>query len=75
MLKCASVLYHCDYAFVIPDPSCPANTHYEVCGTSCPASCPSLSFPFQCTLQCQEGCQCNDGNVLNGDHCVPPVGC
>ncbi|KAI2658249.1 Alpha-tectorin [Labeo rohita] len=57
------------------DPNCPANTHYEVCGTSCPASCPSLSFPFQCTLQCQEGCQCNDGNVLNGDRCVPPTGC
>ncbi|XP_016381115.1 alpha-tectorin-like [Sinocyclocheilus rhinocerous] len=57
------------------DPSCPANSHYVVCGTSCPASCPSLSFPFQCTLQCQEGCQCNDGNVLNGDRCVPPVGC
>ncbi|XP_016101336.1 uncharacterized protein [Sinocyclocheilus grahami] len=57
------------------DPSCPANSHYVVCGTSCPASCPSLSFPFQCALQCQEGCQCNDGNVLNGDRCVPPVGC
>uniref|UniRef100_A0A671KLX3 Si:dkey-239b22.1 n=1 Tax=Sinocyclocheilus anshuiensis TaxID=1608454 RepID=A0A671KLX3_9TELE len=55
--------------------NCPANSHYVVCGTSCPASCPSLSFPFQCALQCQEGCQCNDGNVLNGDHCVPPVGC
>lgn len=58
-----------------PESTCPANTHYELCGTSCPASCPSLSFPFQCSLQCQEGCQCNDGNVLNGDRCVPPTGC
>uniref|UniRef100_A0A672M6D1 Si:dkey-239b22.1 n=1 Tax=Sinocyclocheilus grahami TaxID=75366 RepID=A0A672M6D1_SINGR len=74
-LKFAYIFYHCHYAFVIPDPSCPANSHYVVCGTSCPASCPSLSFPFQCALQCQEGCQCNDGNVLNGDRCVPPVGC
>ncbi|XP_073722617.1 alpha-tectorin-like [Misgurnus anguillicaudatus] len=57
------------------DPICPLNTHYELCGTSCPASCPSLSFPFQYTLQCQEGCQCNDGLVLNGDQCVPPTGC
>ncbi|XP_073723307.1 alpha-tectorin [Misgurnus anguillicaudatus] len=57
------------------DPKCPLNTHYELCGTSCPASCPSLSFPFQCTMQCQEGCQCNDGLVLNGDQCVPPTGC
>lgn len=74
-LKYAYIFCYFHYAFVIPDPTCPANTHYEVCGTSCPASCPSLSFPFQCTLQCQEGCQCNDGNVLNGDRCVPPTGC
>uniref|UniRef100_A0A8C1LK91 Alpha-tectorin-like n=1 Tax=Cyprinus carpio TaxID=7962 RepID=A0A8C1LK91_CYPCA len=57
------------------DPNCPANTHYELCGTSCPASCPSLSFPFQCTLPCQGGCQCNDGLVLDGDRCVSPTGC
>ncbi|KAA0724935.1 Alpha-tectorin Precursor [Triplophysa tibetana] len=57
------------------EPTCPPHAHYELCGTSCPASCPSLSFPFQCTLQCQEGCQCNDGLVLNGDQCVPPMGC
>ncbi|XP_077089441.1 alpha-tectorin-like isoform X1 [Siphateles boraxobius] len=62
-------------SFTHCEPTCPANTHYEVCGTSCPASCPSLSFPFQCALPCQEGCQCNDGNVLNGDRCVPPMGC
>ncbi len=24
---------------------------------------------------CQEGCQCNDGFVLNGNQCVPPIGC
>uniref|UniRef100_A0A673IJP5 VWFD domain-containing protein n=1 Tax=Sinocyclocheilus rhinocerous TaxID=307959 RepID=A0A673IJP5_9TELE len=57
------------------DPNCPANTHFELCGTSCPASCPSLSFPFQCTLPCQGGCQCNDGLVLDGDRCVSPTGC
>ncbi|XP_067285886.1 alpha-tectorin-like [Pseudorasbora parva] len=57
------------------DPNCPAKTHFELCGTSCPASCPSLSFPFQCALPCQGGCQCNDGLVLDGDHCVPPTGC
>ncbi|KAL0178946.1 hypothetical protein M9458_024388, partial [Cirrhinus mrigala] len=57
------------------DPNCPADTHFELCGTSCPASCPSLSFPFQCTLPCQGGCQCNDGLVLDGDRCVPPTGC
>nr|XP_055042506.1 alpha-tectorin-like [Misgurnus anguillicaudatus] len=58
------------------EPTCPPNTHYELCGTSCPASCSSLSFPIECSiLQCQEGCQCNDGLVLNGNDCVPPTNC
>uniref|UniRef100_A0AAY5EYS8 VWFD domain-containing protein n=1 Tax=Electrophorus electricus TaxID=8005 RepID=A0AAY5EYS8_ELEEL len=54
---------------------CPVNSHYELCGTSCPAACPSLSFPFLCTQHCQEGCQCNDGFLLSGERCVPPTGC
>uniref|UniRef100_A0A3B5Q3M8 VWFD domain-containing protein n=1 Tax=Xiphophorus maculatus TaxID=8083 RepID=A0A3B5Q3M8_XIPMA len=56
-------------------PTCPLNSHYELCGSSCPSSCPSLSFPFTCDTQCQEGCQCNDGFVLNGNQCVPPTSC
>ncbi|XP_060721114.1 alpha-tectorin-like isoform X2 [Tachysurus vachellii] len=52
---------------------CPAYSHYEE--YSCPAACPSLSFPFPCTRLCQEGCQCDNGLVLSGDQCVPPTGC
>ncbi|KAM9837942.1 alpha-tectorin-like [Aulostomus maculatus] len=55
--------------------SCPPNSHYEICGSSCPSTCPSLSFPFSCGTLCQEGCQCDDGFVLNGDQCVPPTAC
>ncbi|XP_029942569.1 alpha-tectorin-like [Salarias fasciatus] len=55
--------------------ACPANSHYELCGDSCPSACPSLSFPFTCDTQCQEGCQCDDGFVLNGNQCVPPTSC
>uniref|UniRef100_A0A673C939 VWFD domain-containing protein n=1 Tax=Sphaeramia orbicularis TaxID=375764 RepID=A0A673C939_9TELE len=36
---------------------------------------PGLSFPFSCNTPCQEGCQCDDGFVLNGNQCVPPTGC
>ncbi|KAG7506609.1 hypothetical protein JOB18_010760 [Solea senegalensis] len=54
---------------------CPLNSHYELCGTPCPSTCPSLSFPFTCDAVCQEGCQCNDGYVLNGNQCVPPTSC
>uniref|UniRef100_A0A671TZP4 VWFD domain-containing protein n=1 Tax=Sparus aurata TaxID=8175 RepID=A0A671TZP4_SPAAU len=49
--------------------------HYQLCGTTCPSACPSLSFPFTCDTVCQEGCQCNDGFVLNGNQCVPPTAC
>ncbi|XP_053722445.1 IgGFc-binding protein-like [Synchiropus splendidus] len=54
---------------------CPANSHYESCGSSCPSACPSLSFPYSCDNVCQEGCQCDDGFVLNGDECVRPTSC
>uniref|UniRef100_A0A7N6FAI2 Uncharacterized protein n=1 Tax=Anabas testudineus TaxID=64144 RepID=A0A7N6FAI2_ANATE len=57
------------------EPTCPLNSHYEICGSSCPSTCPSLSFPFTCDTVCQEGCQCNDGLVLNGHQCVPPTSC
>ncbi|XP_026207203.1 alpha-tectorin-like [Anabas testudineus] len=56
-------------------PTCPLNSHYEVCGSSCPSTCPSLSFPFTCDTVCQEGCLCDDGLVLNGNQCVPPTSC
>uniref|UniRef100_A0A8C7X902 Alpha-tectorin n=1 Tax=Oryzias sinensis TaxID=183150 RepID=A0A8C7X902_9TELE len=55
--------------------TCPSNSHSELCGTSCPSACPSLSFPFSCDSPCQDGCQCNDGLVLNGNQCVPPTSC
>uniref|UniRef100_A0A3Q3MIT6 Uncharacterized protein n=1 Tax=Mastacembelus armatus TaxID=205130 RepID=A0A3Q3MIT6_9TELE len=57
------------------DATCPQNSHYEVCGSSCPSTCPSLTFPFSCDAVCQEGCQCDDGFVLNGNQCVPPTSC
>ncbi|XP_019127471.2 alpha-tectorin-like [Larimichthys crocea] len=57
------------------DQNCPPNSHYELCGSSCPSACPSLSFPFACAAVCQEGCQCDDGFVLNGNQCVPPTAC
>ncbi|XP_037611027.1 alpha-tectorin-like [Sebastes umbrosus] len=55
--------------------NCPQNSHQEVCGSTCPSACPSLSFPFTCATMCQDGCQCDDGFILNGNQCVPPIGC
>ncbi|KAM6897984.1 alpha-tectorin-like [Lycodopsis pacificus] len=55
--------------------NCPQNSHHEVCGSSCPSTCPSLSFPFVCDTVCQDGCQCDDGFILNGNQCVRPTAC
>ncbi|XP_078064601.1 IgGFc-binding protein-like, partial [Mustelus asterias] len=55
--------------------SCPVNSHYEVCGTGCPVSCATLSKPDGCDALCAEGCQCDEGFVLSGEHCVPLAQC
>ncbi|XP_062968659.1 IgGFc-binding protein [Cynocephalus volans] len=57
--------------------SCPDNSHYELCGPPCPASCPSPAAPTTptpCEGPCVEGCQCNAGFVLSADRCVPLEG-
>ncbi|XP_040900961.1 IgGFc-binding protein-like [Toxotes jaculatrix] len=56
-------------------PSCPAGSHYEACGSACPASCALLDSEEQCKEPCVEGCQCNKGLVLSGDRCVPKSSC
>ncbi|XP_078061500.1 IgGFc-binding protein-like, partial [Mustelus asterias] len=53
---------------------CPANSHYQVCGPSCPASCLDLR-PRPCDAPCLEGCQCDDGFVQSGEQCVPKDRC
>ncbi|XP_033014606.1 uncharacterized protein LOC117051988 [Lacerta agilis] len=51
--------------------TCPVNSHYETCTGSCDFTCASLSTVVQCSKNCFEGCQCNDGYVSDGDACVP----
>ncbi|XP_032374142.1 IgGFc-binding protein isoform X1 [Etheostoma spectabile] len=54
---------------------CSVHSHYEVCATGCPASCQSLIPPQGCQAQCVEGCSCDEGYILSGDHCVPSSQC
>ncbi|KAM3613584.1 uncharacterized protein V6R79_001825 [Siganus canaliculatus] len=56
---------------------CPVHSHYDVCAAACPATCQSLSLGPQpeCKDQCEEGCLCDDGYILSGDHCVPTSRC
>uniref|UniRef100_A0A3Q3GMI2 IgGFc-binding protein-like n=1 Tax=Labrus bergylta TaxID=56723 RepID=A0A3Q3GMI2_9LABR len=51
--------------------SCPLNSHFESCGTACPATCEAPLNSNLCTLACVETCQCDPGFVLDGDICVP----
>ncbi|XP_029432085.1 IgGFc-binding protein-like [Rhinatrema bivittatum] len=56
-------------------PTCPSNTHYELCGNGCPATCYGLSSPENCNAPCSEGCFCDSGLILSGDKCVPNTDC
>ncbi|XP_029432728.1 alpha-tectorin-like isoform X2 [Rhinatrema bivittatum] len=55
--------------------SCPANTHYELCGSSCSASCSKPTLPANCLNACLEGCQCDSGYALSAADCVPQHQC
>uniref|UniRef100_A0A8C5WH93 VWFD domain-containing protein n=1 Tax=Leptobrachium leishanense TaxID=445787 RepID=A0A8C5WH93_9ANUR len=54
---------------------CPANSHYEQCGTACPATCVNPASPSTCKFPCAEGCICNKGYVLYDKACVPVNQC
>ncbi|NXT74961.1 FCGBP protein, partial [Zapornia atra] len=56
--------------------SCPRHSHYELCGSSCPATCRPRVVPEGCaSVLCIEGCFCDRGYVLSGDECVPEGEC
>ncbi|XP_032905509.1 alpha-tectorin [Amblyraja radiata] len=54
---------------------CPEWSHYEVCTSSCPATCTDLISPLYCSRPCTEGCQCDEDHVLSGNRCVRLDGC
>uniref|UniRef100_W5M7M8 IgGFc-binding protein-like n=1 Tax=Lepisosteus oculatus TaxID=7918 RepID=W5M7M8_LEPOC len=54
---------------------CPENSHYEACGSACPASCGDLDAPARCQLPCAETCVCDSGFVLSGSSCVQKGAC
>ncbi|XP_074837440.1 IgGFc-binding protein-like [Carettochelys insculpta] len=56
-------------------PICPRNSHYELCGSGCPATCDGSVAPDRCEEPCVEGCFCDNGFILSGDQCVPIAQC
>ncbi|XP_051274647.1 IgGFc-binding protein-like [Dicentrarchus labrax] len=55
-------------------PECPANSHYELCGSDCGHTCAS-SMNASCGQVCSEGCFCDEGFVRSGTGCVPVESC
>ncbi|KAM6428807.1 IgGFc-binding protein-like [Liasis olivaceus] len=54
---------------------CPHNSHYELCGNGCPATCHNRSASETCEAPCVEGCLCDSGFILSGDQCIPLAEC
>ncbi|XP_075462277.1 IgGFc-binding protein-like [Ascaphus truei] len=50
--------------------SCSANSHYELCTSTCGNTCSGITAPTSCTERCFEGCECDSGYVFDGDKCV-----
>lgn len=61
--------------FLIEATKCPANSHYELCGSACPATCSDPNAPSKCKHPCVETCTCKEGFVLSGNECVPLTKC
>ncbi|XP_069058157.1 mucin-5B-like [Pleurodeles waltl] len=58
--------------------TCPANMHFNNCGTACPMTCHRRGKFFPCTRQCVPRCVCNDRYILNdssSDRCIPEDQC
>lgn len=55
--------------------ACSMNSHYEICGSGCPATCGNPEAHRNCTLPCVESCQCNRGYLLSGGESVPHSKC
>lgn len=67
--------YICNFSYFSAALKCPPNSHYEQCGTACPATCVNPASPSTCNLPCAEGCVCDPGYVLYDKKCVPSSQC
>ncbi|XP_077204093.1 IgGFc-binding protein-like isoform X4 [Paroedura picta] len=55
--------------------TCPMGSLYQSCGDRCPPSCATPSVAGPCSPLLVEGCFCEEGFLLSGDHCVPENSC
>ncbi|KAM6960357.1 LOW QUALITY PROTEIN: zonadhesin, like [Tautogolabrus adspersus] len=55
--------------------TCPPNSSYSLCVSSCPETCLGVVGPPGCEDVCVEGCQCDPGFILSNDKCVSVKDC
>ncbi|KAM5132323.1 IgGFc-binding protein-like [Mantella aurantiaca] len=55
--------------------NCPPNSHYDLQGDGCPATCFGFSAPPACEQSPTEGCYCDNGYMLSGKDCAPLSEC
>lgn len=55
--------------------SCPVNSHYSSCMMVCQPQCAPARGQRDCNQHCVEGCQCDQGYVLNGKGCILNQNC
>lgn len=55
--------------------TCPDNSHFESCSTSCPISCLDSTVPLYCPEPCREGCPRKRGYKLSRGTRVPRNQC
>lgn len=60
---------------VCPVLSCPVNSHYSSCVMVCQPQCAPARGQRDCNQYCVEGCQCDQGYVLNGKSCILSQNC
>ncbi|XP_072011215.1 IgGFc-binding protein-like [Engystomops pustulosus] len=56
-------------------PWCPENSNYMLCSYDYPKTCSHLNLPSRGVDYCRENCDCEDGYLLEGDHCVHRAEC
>uniref|UniRef100_A0AAY4DW95 Tectorin alpha n=1 Tax=Denticeps clupeoides TaxID=299321 RepID=A0AAY4DW95_9TELE len=55
--------------------TCPPNSHYASCMMVCQPQCAPARGQRDCNQDCVEGCQCDQGYVLNGKSCILSQNC